>query len=109
MGGVLKRRPVLRGLAIAAAGLSVLSVASWFLGESVSTEFPQRPLADLGSTGPWVASYARAVAAGSWGAARVCMVLVVLVLVLNTASRLMDVLRRVGRRRGRRRLEAAEA
>lgn len=67
MSEVPKRHPVLWRLAIAAFALTMLGVSSWCLSEVVGADFPQRPVRDLGSAGPWVASYARAIAAGSWG------------------------------------------
>nr|WSZ18827.1 hypothetical protein OH837_38585 [Streptomyces canus] len=101
MGEVLNRRPVLGRLAIAAFGLTVLAVSSWFLSEVVSADFPQRPVWDLGSAGPWVASYTHAIATGSWMAARACLMLAALTLALNSASQLMGAIRKVTRRRGR--------
>ncbi|MEU3438631.1 hypothetical protein [Streptomyces sp. NPDC006863] len=101
MSEVLKRRPVLGRLAIAAFGLTVLAVSSWSVSELVSADFPQRPVWDLGSAGPWVASYARAVAAGSWGAARVCLTLAVVVLVLRAVLLLLDMIRGIAGRSGR--------
>ncbi|WP_432111217.1 hypothetical protein [Streptomyces sp. YPW6] len=101
MSEVLKRRPVLGRLAIAAFGLTVLAVSSWSVSELVSADFPQRPVWDLGSAGPWVASYARAVAAGFWGAARVCLTLAVVVLVLHAVVLLLDMIRRIAGRSGR--------
>ncbi|MFG2678151.1 hypothetical protein [Streptomyces sp. NPDC048392] len=53
MGEVLKRRPVLGGLAIAAFGLTVLAVSSRYLSEVVAADFPRRPVWDLGGAGPW--------------------------------------------------------
>lgn len=102
MGEVLKRRPVLGRLVIAAFGLAMLAVSSWFLSEVVGADFPRRAVWDVGSAGPWVASYARAIAAGSWMAARACLMLAALILVLDLASRLMGAIRRVIRRPGRR-------
>ncbi|MFF9410826.1 hypothetical protein ACF1B0_35720 [Streptomyces anandii] len=101
MGEVLKRRPVLGSLAIAAFGLTMLAVSSWLLSEVVSADYPQRPVWDLGSAGPWVVSYAHGIAVGSWMAARACLILAALILALNSVSQLMGAIRGVTRRRGR--------
>ncbi|MEV5886353.1 hypothetical protein AB0L74_27210 [Streptomyces sp. NPDC052020] len=101
MSGVAKRSSVLGGLGIASIGLTLLAVASWSLSEPVTADFPQRPVWDLGAAGPWVGAYARAIAAGSWTAARVCLVVVALVLALRGASLLVDAVRKVVRRSNR--------
>ncbi|MEU3254877.1 hypothetical protein [Streptomyces sp. NPDC006997] len=101
MGDVPKRRPALRRLAIAALGLMTLAVSGWLLSDVVGADYPRRPVWDLGSAGPWVASYARAIATGSWMAARVCLILTVLLLALESPSLLAGAVRRVTRRAGR--------
>ncbi|MEI7029865.1 hypothetical protein [Streptomyces pratensis] len=100
MGGFLKRRPVRGRLVIAALCLTTLAAASWCLGELVGADAPRPPLWDLGSAGPRVASYAYAAAAGSWGAARVCLALVGLLLAGECAAHVMAALRRGVRRGG---------
>lgn len=101
MGAVLKRRPALGRLAIAALGLTMLAVSSWFLSEVVGADFPRRPVWDLGRAGPWVASYAHAIAAGSWVSACACLMFAALILALDCASQVMGAIRRVIRRPGR--------
>ncbi|GGU17941.1 hypothetical protein [Streptomyces violascens] len=98
MGEVLKRRPALKRLAIAAFGLMMLAVSSWLLSEVVGADYPRRPVWDVGSAGPWVASYARAIAAGSWMAARACLMLAALLLALDFASLLVGTIRRATRK-----------
>ncbi|MEU0213978.1 hypothetical protein ABZ281_02270 [Streptomyces sp. NPDC006265] len=93
MGTVHKRPPGWRRLAKAAFCLTMLAVASWFMSEMVSADFPRRPFWDLGTAGPWVASYAHAVAVGSWMAACACLLLAGLVLALDSASRVVSAVR----------------
>ncbi|MEU1701988.1 hypothetical protein ACPCIX_01425 [Streptomyces pseudogriseolus] len=88
-------------LGIAAAGLTLLAVAGWSLSELVAAGSPEGPVRELDGAGAWVAAYARAVAAGSWGAARVCLTLAVLVLALRGASLLVKTLGRAFRRPSR--------
>ncbi|MGW8062427.1 hypothetical protein ACVV2G_09160 [Streptomyces ziwulingensis] len=88
-------------MVIAALGLMVLAASSRLLGEVVGAAHPQGPVWDVGGAGPWVASYARAVAAGSWTAARACLMLAALILVLDVVSLVVDAMRRVIRRPGR--------
>ncbi|MBD0742241.1 hypothetical protein BG418_12210 [Streptomyces sp. CBMA152] len=87
---------------IAAFGLTMLGVSSWFLSKVVGADFPRRPVWDVGSAGPWVASYTRAIAAGSWTAAHACLMLAALILVRDFASQLIGAIRRVTRRPGHR-------
>ncbi|ARP71904.1 hypothetical protein LK06_020300 [Streptomyces pluripotens] len=96
-----ERRPALRKLVLAAVGLALLGLVTSAVSDVVGAEFPQRPVWDLGSAGPWVASYARAVAAGSWMAARACVVFAGLLLLLEFVSRVLGVVRGGARRRGR--------
>ncbi|MFC8795205.1 hypothetical protein [Streptomyces cinereoruber] len=98
MGEASKRRPVLRSLAVAASCLVALAVLSWFLSEAVGADHPRRPVWDVGSAGPWAASYARAIAAGSWTAACVCLMLAALLVVLDFVSLLVAAIRRGARR-----------
>ncbi|MCT9089892.1 hypothetical protein N4G70_13570 [Streptomyces sp. ASQP_92] len=101
MDQVVKRRPVLGRLAIAAVCLAALAGASWCLGQAVGAEFPRRPLWDLGDAGPWIASWARGVTSGSWMAAHVCLTLIVLGLAVECLRWAVGVIRGSGGRRGR--------
>ena len=101
MGDVLKRRSALGRLAIAALCLTMLAMASWFMSELVSADFPGQSVWDLGSAGPWVASYARAITAGSWAAARACLVVAGLILTWNFVSQVMGAVRKSIRRGNR--------
>jgi len=98
MSELLKRHPVAGRLAIATLGSMMLAVLSWILSKVVSADFPQRPVLDLGHAGPWVASYARAVAAGSWLVARACLMLAAVLLAVNAVSHVMRAIRKVVRR-----------
>ncbi|MFR9798128.1 hypothetical protein ACL02U_19830 [Streptomyces sp. MS06] len=90
------RRQALRSLVIAAFWLVVLAVVCLLVNGAVAAELPDRPVWDLGDSGPWVASYTHAAAAGSWGAARVCLAAAALLLVLELLSRVGHALSRVG-------------
>ncbi|MFJ9538313.1 hypothetical protein ACIRPX_13725 [Streptomyces sp. NPDC101225] len=71
------------------------------MSELVGADFPRRPVWDLGSAGPWVASYAHAIAAGSWMAARACLLPAAVILALTCVSRIVAAIRRVTRRPSR--------
>lgn len=99
-GGVLRRRSVPGRLATAALALTLLGVVSRLIGMAAGSAFPEEPVVDLGHAGPWVASYARAAAAGSWGAALVCLSLVGVCVAHGFAAQALGALRRFVRRSG---------
>ncbi|MFG2312096.1 hypothetical protein ACGFS9_26030 [Streptomyces sp. NPDC048566] len=94
MDGTGRGRTAARGFLTGAGVLTALALAGWLLSAATGAEFPRRPVWDLGDAGPWVASYARAVAGGSWAAARACLVLA------GALSLVALVSRTLGARRG---------
>lgn len=82
-------------------GLTLLAVAAWASSELVTADFPERPVWDLGAAGSWAGAYARAVAAGSWTAARVCLAVAALVLTFRGGLLLVGEVRGVVRRSNR--------
>ncbi|MCH0563055.1 MULTISPECIES: hypothetical protein [unclassified Streptomyces] len=84
-----RRYVLLRSLVIAAFWLTVVAAVCWTVSSAVGADWPDRPTWDLGHSGPWVASYTRAAAAGSWGAARVCLAGAGLVLLRELLDRIL--------------------
>ncbi|WP_432156955.1 MULTISPECIES: hypothetical protein [unclassified Streptomyces] len=93
MAGSTRRRGM-RALFTAACALALFAAGCWFVSDLTGTDLPtERPAWDLGGSGPWVASYARGAAVGSWGAARVCLAVALLLLALEAGSQLLAALR----------------
>ncbi|MEU7067315.1 hypothetical protein [Streptomyces sp. NPDC046161] len=96
MGGVWERRPAARKLVLAGFWLTLLALVGRFVSDMVSADWPQRPLWDLGSAGPWVAFYARGIGIGSSMAAGSCMVIAAMVLAWDLLCQTLRAVRRVG-------------